>query len=172
MFPTQSGSGLHLLHRGHREISPAATPFEFKTEELIFNNYTLPKAFSSEDFASGYQGRRLDFNGQGFQIRNNDDVLQNGDSNNHFNSRFSDNNNSSGNKRWRFCQKCQVYKLPRMHHCSVCNKCCVRYDHHCGMALNCIGINNYHIFITFLSSTIFVRKNCTYCYFSSSCTAF
>ncbi|TNV71244.1 hypothetical protein FGO68_gene13196 [Halteria grandinella] len=60
-----------------------------------------------------------------------------------------------GVKRWRFCQKCQVFKLPRMHHCSVCNRCCVRYDHHCGMAMNCIGVNNYHLFVTFLSSTIF-----------------
>ena len=59
--------------------------------------------------------------------------------------------------RWRFCVKCQVYKLPRMHHCSVCNRCCVKYDHHCAMALNCIGINNFHLFVTFLSSTIFVR---------------
>jgi hypothetical protein len=25
------------------------------------------------------------------------------------------------------------------------------------MALNCIGINNFHLFVTFLSSTIFVR---------------
>lgn len=25
------------------------------------------------------------------------------------------------------------------------------------MAVNCIGINNYHLFITFLSCTMFVR---------------
>ena len=62
----------------------------------------------------------------------------------------------SGDTRWRYCDKCQVFKLPRMHHCSVCNRCCVRYDHHCPLAMNCIGINNFHLFITFLSSTIFV----------------
>eukprot|EP00347_Sterkiella_histriomuscorum_P004918 403358582 len=57
-------------------------------------------------------------------------------------------------RRFKYCNKCEVYKLPRMHHCSVCNKCCVKYDHHCGLAINCIGINNYHIFIVFLHSTI------------------
>ena len=41
-------------------------------------------------------------------------------------------------------------KLPRMHHCSQCNTCTLKYDHHCGMLMNCIGANNYHLFFQFL----------------------
>jgi hypothetical protein len=37
-----------------------------------------------------------------------------------------------------------------MHHCSVCNACCLKYDHHCGMVMNCIGVNNYPLFLHFL----------------------
>ena len=53
-------------------------------------------------------------------------------------------------REFRFCEKCKVYKLPRMHHCSQCNACCIKYDHHCGMVMNCIGVNNYHLFIQFM----------------------
>ena len=35
----------------------------------------------------------------------------------------------------------------------------MKYDHHCGMVMNCIGINNYHIFIQFMFLTM--------CYFIS-----
>mmetsp|Transcript_10293 Transcript_10293/g.15723 ORF Transcript_10293/g.15723 Transcript_10293/m.15723 type:complete len:110 (-) Transcript_10293:424-753(-) len=47
-----------------------------------------------------------------------------------------------------------MYKLPRMHHCSSCGTCCVKYDHHCGMVMNCIGVNNYHLFLQFLAVTV------------------
>jgi DHHC palmitoyltransferase len=40
-----------------------------------------------------------------------------------------------------------------MHHCRVCDRCCVKFDHHCGMAINCIGINNYQLFFLFLVTT-------------------
>lgn len=54
------------------------------------------------------------------------------------------------NREFKYCQKCNVYKCPRMHHCSQCNACCQKYDHHCGMLLNCIGVNNYHMFLQFM----------------------
>jgi hypothetical protein len=41
-----------------------------------------------------------------------------------------------------------------MHHCRICERCCVKFDHHCGMAINCIGINNYHLFALFLTVTL------------------
>lgn len=46
-----------------------------------------------------------------------------------------------------------LWKLPRMHHCRICERCCVKFDHHCGMAINCIGINNYNLFFLFLMTT-------------------
>lgn len=54
------------------------------------------------------------------------------------------------NRELKVCKNCNLFKLPRMHHCSQCNACCVKYDHHCGMVMNCIGINNYHIFLQFM----------------------
>jgi len=58
------------------------------------------------------------------------------------------------NREFKYCQTCKVYKLPRMHHCSVCNACTVKYDHHCGMVMNCVGVNNYHLFLQFMVATI------------------
>ena len=46
-----------------------------------------------------------------------------------------------------------------MHHCSQCNACCIKYDHHCGMVMNCIGVNNYHLFLQMI---LFVFLNMTY----------
>jgi hypothetical protein len=57
------------------------------------------------------------------------------------------------NREFKYCHKCSCYKLPRMHHCSACDSCCIKYDHHCGMVMNCIGVNNYHIFIQFMALT-------------------
>jgi len=56
--------------------------------------------------------------------------------------------------KFRYCQKCQVFKLPRMHHCSTCGRCCLKYNHHCKLIANCIGINNYHLYIIFLLMTM------------------
>ena len=57
------------------------------------------------------------------------------------------------NREFNYCKKCNIPKLPRMHHCSSCNSCCIKYDHHCGMVMNCIGVNNYHLFVQFLLVT-------------------
>ena len=62
----------------------------------------------------------------------------------------------SPSPKFRYCQKCQVFKLPRMHHCSTCNKCCLKYNHHCKLIANCIGINNYHLYIIYLIMTMCV----------------
>jgi hypothetical protein len=53
----------------------------------------------------------------------------------------------------KYCEICKTYKLPRMHHCSQCGSCCMKYDHHCGMVMNCVGVNNYHIFVQFMFLT-------------------
>ena len=31
----------------------------------------------------------------------------------------------------RICQKCQIIKPDRSHHCSVCKRCILKMDHHC-----------------------------------------
>ena len=66
------------------------------------------------------------------------------------------------NREFRFCDHCKVMKLPRMHHCSACQACCLKYDHHCGMLMNCIGVNNYHLFLQFM---IVVALYMTFCFY-------
>ncbi|KAK9727430.1 Palmitoyltransferase [Basidiobolus ranarum] len=50
----------------------------------------------------------------------------------------------------RFCRTCSVYKPPRAHHCSACNRCVLKMDHHCPWLNNCVGHCNYPHFIRFL----------------------
>ncbi|XP_006632707.1 palmitoyltransferase ZDHHC15B [Lepisosteus oculatus] len=51
----------------------------------------------------------------------------------------------------RFCDRCQVIKPDRCHHCSVCEMCVLKMDHHCPWVNNCIGFSNYKFFLLFLS---------------------
>lgn len=50
----------------------------------------------------------------------------------------------------RFCEKCQVVKPDRAHHCSVCGMCVLKMDHHCPWVNNCVSFTNYKFFILFL----------------------
>lgn len=50
----------------------------------------------------------------------------------------------------RFCDRCQLVKPDRCHHCSVCDKCVLKMDHHCPWVNNCVGFSNYKFFMLFL----------------------
>uniref|UniRef100_A0A8C9RLA8 Palmitoyltransferase n=1 Tax=Scleropages formosus TaxID=113540 RepID=A0A8C9RLA8_SCLFO len=51
----------------------------------------------------------------------------------------------------RFCDRCQVIKPDRCHHCSVCETCVLKMDHHCPWVNNCVGFSNYKFFLLFLA---------------------
>lgn len=48
-----------------------------------------------------------------------------------------------------WCERCQHWKPPRSHHCSICKRCVLRMDHHCPFTGNCIGMKNHGNFILF-----------------------
>lgn len=56
----------------------------------------------------------------------------------------------SSNKPYRYCKRCQVYKPPRTHHCSICGTCVLRMDHHCPWIGTCVGYYNHAHFFRFL----------------------
>lgn len=50
----------------------------------------------------------------------------------------------------RYCALCRVYKPDDAHHCSECERCVYKFDHHCVFINNCVGRNNYKLFLVFL----------------------
>eukprot|EP00049_Salpingoeca_infusionum_P011955 m.211583 g.211583 ORF g.211583 m.211583 type:complete len:381 (+) comp15064_c0_seq2:309-1451(+) len=50
-----------------------------------------------------------------------------------------------------YCKKCDNFKPPRTHHCSVCQQCVLKMDHHCPWVHNCIGLYNHRYFFLFMA---------------------
>lgn len=58
-----------------------------------------------------------------------------------------------------YCNKCEITRPARAHHCKICKKCILRYDHHCPWVNNCIGRNNYRSFVLLV---FYLTVGCTY----------
>ena len=56
-------------------------------------------------------------------------------------------------KQCRRCKEGGVFKPPRAHHCSICNRCVVKMDHHCPWVNNCVGLGNHKFFLLFIGYT-------------------
>uniref|UniRef100_A0A8C5X2Z9 Palmitoyltransferase n=1 Tax=Malurus cyaneus samueli TaxID=2593467 RepID=A0A8C5X2Z9_9PASS len=61
---------------------------------------------------------------------------------------------TQNSSRIRFCDRCQLIKPDRCHHCSVCAMCVLKMDHHCPWVNNCIGFSNYKFFLLFLAYSL------------------
>ncbi|TDG48620.1 hypothetical protein AWZ03_004949 [Drosophila navojoa] len=51
---------------------------------------------------------------------------------------------------WTLCTLCEIYRPPRAHHCTTCQRCICRADHHCPCINNCVGECNQKYFLQFL----------------------
>ncbi|PPR86432.1 hypothetical protein GOBAR_AA34264 [Gossypium barbadense] len=69
-------------------------------------------------------------------------------------------------QRIRYCRKCNQFKPPRCHHCSVCGRCVLKMDHHCVWVVNCVGALNYKYFLLFLFYTFLETSLVTLALFS------
>lgn len=49
-----------------------------------------------------------------------------------------------------FCEKCNITRPPRAHHCKECNKCVLMMDHHCIFTSNCVGFRTLRPYFVFL----------------------
>lgn len=45
-------------------------------------------------------------------------------------------------------------KPPRTHHCSICNKCILKFDHHCVFLNQCVGHYNHRHFFLYMAYTV------------------
>lgn len=52
------------------------------------------------------------------------------------------------------CKKCLMPKPPRTHHCSICNRCILKFDHHCVFLNQCVGHNNHRYFFLYMAYTV------------------
>ncbi|TNJ30556.1 DHHC palmitoyltransferase [Giardia muris] len=68
----------------------------------------------------------------------------------------------------RKCLLCDHAKPIRTHHCQVCKRCILKYDHHCPWIGNCVGLNNYGHFWSFLLWAIIAQLLCVV--FNAVCT--
>jgi len=69
------------------------------------------------------------------------------------NCNHNKNNNALPPRGRRMCRRCQAFKPPRAHHCSICNRCIIKMDHHCPWVNNCVGIGNHKYFLLFIFYT-------------------
>lgn len=62
----------------------------------------------------------------------------------------------------RYCVPCAAPKPPRVHHCSECRRCVLRFDHHCPWMGTCIGLRNAKFFLQFLAYTTAASAHATW----------
>ncbi|XP_003967019.2 palmitoyltransferase ZDHHC21 [Takifugu rubripes] len=77
----------------------------------------------------------------------------------------------SERQHWELCNKCNLMRPKRSHHCSRCGHCVRRMDHHCPWINNCVGEDNHWLFLQLcfytqlLSLFTLLLDFCQYYYF-------